>query len=306
MFASVTRLFGSYRRRQQLATVIHLAASRIGLCFKREYRSDRTLEPLIAVDAVCKARQALEAAISWLERPALAITDMEKSVRTWHLTLATMAAEISGDALTLAQADRLRTTRMLNRSLLEYACRAHYYHRAPEKAAEDTSFAENMFRKLMHPRRDVRGDLTEKEFKDFRRRMSVGNRQISYPIVQNMMRDMLVNFGLKSDRVREYLKWLDVEYTIGSGLIHGSQVAVFDAFIAKDATTYERCESSRHFNKSTEIARTAYCLFVLVAAFEMHYKEDFGIKALVARYSGLLLDRNSTTIWQHDALQSLL
>lgn len=248
---------------------------------------------------------AIENAASWLERDQPELSENEQFVRTWHLTLLTVAADIAPTAVSAASNESTRAARILNRSLLEYGCRAHHYHRAPDKAAVDGLFAQNMGRKIMHPTRDIKGKMSDEQFTGFKSFMNSGDRDVPFPAVQAMMKDALRNFGLNGSTTRKVMRWLDVEYTIGSGIIHGSQAAILDSFI-KAPSGIERLAKTPHFTAKDEISRTILALLFLLAAVEMHYNMDFTARMLVSDFHQQFDDDSTTTIWRHDALKSVL
>lgn len=251
-----------------------------------------------------EAQDCVGAAAAWLENDEAKISDDEQFVRTWHLTLLTLAQEVS-EAVLACVATSTRASRMLNRSLLEYASRAHSYHRAPDRAAFDGLQAQNMARKLMHPARDVKGDMTDSQFKAFQRYMDSGSLEVQFPRVHEMMKDMLRNFGLTNSDMRKFMRWLDSEYTIASGLVHGSQAAILDCFVEGEMGI-ERLQRSSHFDGNAEIRRAALALMCLVSAMEMHYNETFGVGKLAEKFHRIGRHKGTTSIWKHDALESLL
>lgn len=232
------------------------------------------------------------------------MADDEQYVRMWHLTLLTLAHEVS-EALITCVTTSTRAARMLNRSLLEYATRAHTYHRAPDRAACDGLQAQNMSRKIMHPTRDVKGDMTDAQFKVFQHYMNSGSLEVQFPRVHEMMKDMLRNFGLSNSETRKFTRWLDSEYTIASGLVHGSQAAILDCFV-KGSAGVERLQRSSHFDEKAETRRATLALMCLVSAMEMHYNKAFGVRTLADKYHRTGRHKGPTSIWKHDTLESLL
>jgi len=228
----------------------------------------------------------------------------ERWVLTWHLALCTLGKDVAGDAIKTANAGSLRVARMLNRCLFEYGCRAHHYHYDPSKAAEDGLQANAMGRKIMRPTRNLKGDMTDAQFRAFQVYMDAGSFEVKFPRVHVMMENMLKNFGLSSRDVKQFMGWLDVEYTLGSGLIHGSQLAIWEVF-TQPRSGMMRHTKTPHFKKGAELLRATCCMLILIAAVTWHCKRDLGVDPLVERLRALIEQRGKTDIFKHDALLSL-
>ena len=178
------------------------------------------LQNLVAVGK--QARDALADAIAWLEQIPATNDQEQHCVVTWHLALATLAQDISESALDLARTGSLRAARMLNRCLSEYAFRAHYYVELPHQATQDTSKVQNIARKIMLPAKDFQGDMSDEKYTDFKAFLSAGDAECKFPQVQKMMHATLSSMKVNKNRDK-FMERLEVEYTIGSGYIHGSQ-----------------------------------------------------------------------------------
>lgn len=252
--------------------------------------------------AARRVRQRLRSVIEWLERDFGPISEDEKSVKTWHLTLGTLAYDVARSAIESAESSSRRVARILNRSLLEYACRAHHYHRKPSQATSDIELAENMARKVMYPTRAFKGDMSDSQFAAFRAMMNAGDTDVPFPAVHIMMKNTLRNFGLKSGKIKQLMTWLDLEYTLGSALVHGSQMSIYDVI---KPTGFDRNEVTQSFTQDAELMRTTNCLILFISAVEMHDNQDFGGRLSVDELQTLIDRKAKTTIWQHDALISL-
>jgi hypothetical protein len=231
-----------------------------------------------------------------------------KFVLVWQLTLATTAWDVSEAALMLGSEGSVRAARLLNRCLTEYAYRAHQYSTSPKKAERDGIQAGAMARKLMTPAaKSLQHTMSEKEYAAFKAYLDAGPPALSFTKLRKMMNATVTGMGVRDRSREDCLAWLEVEYTIGSGMVHGSQVALLDAFRKGSGSSVERGERSLHFQRYDELIRTSASLILLIAAIELYHREDFGGRALVQRMESEFFGENRrVTVWQHDALLPLL
>ncbi len=233
--------------------------------------------------------------------------DQRKSVHVWHLVLTTVAYDVSEAALSLGAHGSVRAARMLNRSLTEYAFRAHRYRCGPGRAEEDAAQASAMARKLMLPTRNVMGHMTPDEHAKFTAYLDAGPSKIALGRIRELLVATLTSLNVGPETFGEYLEWLQVEYTLGSGLLHGDMVALLDVFRKGNENRAERGERSLHFTRQDELIRTVTALILLIAAIELFNGADLGgremVKRLEARFFG---KQRHITVWQHNALLPLL
>ena len=112
---------------------------------------------------------------------------------------------------------------MLNRSLTEYAFRAHQYRCEPRRAEEDMAQAPAMARKLMLPTRNIMGHMTPDEHAEFEGLFSdAGPAKVTLGRIRDLMIATLTSLAIGPKAFDEYLEWLQVAYTLGSGLLHGN------------------------------------------------------------------------------------
>ena len=268
--------------------------------------SSSTVEALAAFGF--QARKVLLELIKWLERVENPTGDEERGfVYTWHLTLTTIAWDVSEAAINLGSSGSVRAARMLNRSLSEYAFRAHRYGRSPQSALRDGSKASAMARKVMLPTKTIRGGMSDSQYAAFKAYLEAGPTQVTFEKLRKTMCATVEAFTVSGQAFDKFLQWFEVEYTLGSGLIHGSIVAILDVFRKGTGTRVERGERSLHFKREDELARTITCLIVLIAAVEFYHDADFGgrqlVKALDEQFFG---EKRFVSVWQHNALLPLI
>jgi hypothetical protein len=255
-----------------------------------------------------RTRGVLRELINWLEALENPQADDERGfVYTWQLTLATIAWDVSEAALTLGSTGSIRAARMLNRSLAEYAFRAHRYGRSPRSALKDGSMAAATARKVMLPTKKIRGEMMDAQYAAFKEYLEAGPTQVTFQKVRKLMTATLHAFGVQQKTFDVFLQWFEVEYTLGSGLIHGSIIAILDSFRKGSDRRIERGERSLHFQRDDELVRTISCLVVLIAAVEFYHGTDFGGRQLVKELEEQFFHkRRSVTVWQHNALLPLI
>jgi hypothetical protein len=252
-----------------------------------------------------KARDAACRTAAWLET---APTESEQAnlVRTWHMALMTLTIDISESAVGAGGEGSTRAARLLNRSLFEYAIRAHHYTRKPSAAEKDGLAIANMARQIMSPAREIEGDMTPDQYKQFKTFMEQGDVDVPFPKIKKMLSSTLVNMRVPEPHHADYRRWMEMEYSLGSGIVHGSQAAVLDVF-RKGNDGIERFERSPHFERHSELTRTAACVILCIAAVEQFNDRDFGAADLVAEMEDrFFASERKVTVWEHDALLPLL
>jgi hypothetical protein len=233
--------------------------------------------------------------------------DQRKSVHVWHLVLTTMAYDVSEAALSLGAQGSVRAARMLNRSLTEYAFRAHQYRCEPGQAEEDMAQAPAMARKLMLPTRNIMGHMTPDEHAKFKAYLDAGPSKVTLGRIRDLMIATLTSLAVGPKTFDEYVEWLQVEYTLGSGLLHGDMVGLLDVFRKGEENRAERGERSLHFVRQDELIRTITALILLIAAIELFNDADLGGRQMVKRLdAGFFGKQRHITVWQHNALLPLL
>jgi hypothetical protein len=148
--------------------------------------------------------------------------DLDKSISMWRVALLTAAWDVSEGAISMCETSHYRATRILDRSLSEYAYRLHHYMRHPERAESDALLYLNYLRKILKPTQDVRGDTDEK-FESLQAFLAEGGTTVKYETTRAMREDALQNLGMSEKFIPKFLDHLDVEYAISSGIAHGSQ-----------------------------------------------------------------------------------
>jgi hypothetical protein len=254
-------------------------------------------------------RQLLPEIIKSLEAHMKAETSEQlKFVLLWQLTLATTAWDVSEAAIMIGSQGSVRAARLLNRCLSEYAYRTHQYSSSPKRAEKDGLQARAMARKLMEPAAsNLKRTMSDAEYAAFKAYLDAAPPALSFTKLRKMMNATLTRMGVKDTSREEFLAWLEVEYTLGSGMVHGSQVALLDTFRKAENGSFERGERSPHFQRQDELIRTAASLILLIAAIELYHGEDFGGRALVQRMEHEFFgEHRLVTVWQHDALLPLL
>lgn len=232
-----------------------------------------------------EARSVLAAVATPLQDCMVAETsEQRKYVLLWQLTLATVAWDVSESAIAIGATGSVRAARLLNRCLTEYAYRCHQYSTSPQRAEKDGAQATAMARKLMTPaRQSLQQTMAVEEFAAFKAYLEDGSNEVVFTKLRKMMNATLSRMGVSDTSREEYLAWMEVEYTIGSGMVHGSQVAVLDTFRKGTVGSLERGERSLHFQRTDELTRTAASLILLIAAIELYHNDDFGGRNLVHR-----------------------
>lgn len=253
--------------------------------------------------AATNVRQSVHTAMGWLRRLPGAETEREKHLWLWECVLTSLAWDISEAAISLSAFGSVRAARALNRLLLEYAARVHHYLYSPERAEADGALAENALRRAMKPTASAAAQ--DDRLKDLAAFVSSGSNDVSYPKVHEMLKAMLRNCELTSSDVRRYGRWLEAEYFLGSGIIHGSQIVLFDV-VTGEGGGLDFNDRSTTFSRLDEMLRTVTNLLMLLSALQRRHRRDFGAAVHVEALNALGSSRQRTTMARHNALCSIL
>jgi hypothetical protein len=229
------------------------------------------------------ARAVLRRTIDWIRDRSFeeGRTEDEKFLMLWQVALLTAAWDIGDSALQLASRDELRAARTLDRSLVEYGYRLHYYARKPEKAVEDGEQFGNYLRHIMRPTGSLQGNFSDKKFKEFRNFISSGSAEVTYPQIHRMMESTLKNLGVsKNGDLRREMRRLEAEYAISSGIAHGSQGLIADVFRLNEETRHHHFKSAQ-FDSLHMVVRVITNLILCLTAVEISYKQSKGADMLL-------------------------
>jgi hypothetical protein len=97
-----------------------------------------------------------------------------------------------------------------------------------------------------------------------------------------MMKALLENMGLRGGELRRVQRKLDVEYSIGSAIAHGSQGAIADIFTRDGSGGIEHHDTSPYFYHAESLVRTAMALLLVLKGLEYRHNRDMG-SSLYAR-----------------------
>jgi hypothetical protein len=218
----------------------------------------------------------LERQIQRLESLPSTGDEQAQFLTMWEIAIVTLACEVGNAALTLSATPDLRATRILNRSLVEYGYRLHYYARHPDHAKAHGEQFQNWMRAVMGPWKDYRGKLTKAEHKAYRDFANNGSKEYDYPKFALMMKAMLKNEGLRGGDLRRAARALEVEYSVGSALAHASVGVIADVFVRGKEGGVERAQRSSHFYSAESMVRTTFALQTCLRALEYRHERDFG------------------------------
>lgn len=235
---------------------------------------EKTLDELLAVGE--DVRSNLKRKIEWIQTSVEAPAG-EEFLQTWELVLAMLCWDVSGSALRLGRADELRAARILNRSVIEYAFRLHYYARNHAEAEKHFREVDNFMRHVSNASAEYKGDMSAAQLKRYNKFISSGSHKFGYPRSDEMMKATLLNLGHSGKALADNTLYLESEYSVGSAITHGSQGAILDV-IEKTAppVTIIHHEKSRHFSAFDSLFRTTMSLIVFLKAMEYHHETDFG------------------------------
>jgi hypothetical protein len=226
----------------------------------------------VALDVVANLKRQ----ILWLESCPRDADEHSQFLMMWEITIATLACELGVAALSLSDATTVRAARVLNRSLIEYGYRLHFYARFPQHAKAHGEQYANWMRAVMQPWKDFQGKLSKNEHKSYRAFANGGPTEYDYPRVHVMMKAMLQNEGLHGGALRRARNRLNVEYAVGSSIAHGSIGAIFDVLLSGKAGGVDYAEYSPHFYAGESIVRTTFALLTLLRALELRRQRDLG------------------------------
>jgi hypothetical protein len=248
------------------------------------------------------ARQSLHSASQYLIGLPNFPTELEKSVWMWHTSLTTLAWDVSELAISAAlDSSTLRGARSTNRMLLEYAARVHLYIASPGLAREHVNESSNMLRRVMKPVAGTPADAPGVEaVKVF---VESGTTKASQPRTREMMAAMVATFVADPSKREPFIDFLDAEYAMGSGYVHGSQSSFFDIFDGSKNLLHPR---TRVLHRKSEVLRCINCILALLVGIESHYKVNFGVQDHVAALKNLGPYEDATSMGTHDTLMLLL
>jgi len=233
-----------------------------------------TLDELLAVGEDVRAN--LKRKIEWIQTTVEAPAG-EEFLQTWEFVLAMLCWDVSGSALRLGRADELRAARILNRSVIEYAFRLHYYARNHGEAEKHFREVDNFMRKVSSASAKYKGDMSAAQLKRYNAFITSGSHKFGYPRSDEMMKATLLNLGHSGKALDVNALYLESGYSIGSAITHGSQGAIFDVIEkTPPPVSIIHHEKSRYFTPFDSLFRTTMSLIVFLKAMEYHHNADMG------------------------------
>jgi len=218
----------------------------------------------------------------------------------WQLALCALSWDVTEAAIGICVAGPLRAGRPLNRSLFEYALRAHYYKAKPSAAKTDALATENLVRRTMKATVAHGGAGPAIAF--FKNFFSAGTTGAIHPKTRDMIKALVVNIMGDAPQAMTYIDRLDDEYSLSTAFAHGSQVAFLDLI---DGGTGQVHPRTRSLTCSDELLRATTCGLAMLAAFEVTYNQDFGRNALIEQLRAVWPFDNMTTLARQNALRQL-
>jgi hypothetical protein len=233
-----------------------------------------------------RAAALAHAAVATALRRLIAMDDFPDeerlSVWTWHMALCALTWDVAEAALSIAHSGPLRAARALNRSLFEYAIRAHYYTRTPANAARDVGNTEALVRRTV--RAQATHGPTAPAVAFFKSFFGAGTTAATHPKTRDMIKALVANITIDPVRANVLVDQLDDEYSLSTAFAHGSQAVFLDVFYGPANEIHPR---TRSLTRNDELLRGIMCMVALLAAFEITYNDDFGRVALVAAIRAL-------------------
>lgn len=259
------------------------------------------LDPAFA-EVAKMVRDALYRAMQRLRLLPTQSTEQAKCVWMWHTALTTLTWDVSELALYAAiESSSLRGARSLNRQLLEYAARVHLYITQPALAEVHVGEATNMLRRVMKPA--AASGAADPGLQDVRALMQSGTTKASQPKVREMIEAMVATFVTDPAKRGPFVEFLDAEYALGNGYVHGSQTSFFDLF---DGNTGQLHPRTRVLYRRAEVVRGINCMIVLLAGLEKQYGWNLASREFIGALRVLGPYDEVTSIGVHDALIALL
>jgi len=247
----------------------------------------------------------LESALDLLISLNSQITDEQRlSVWCWHTALTALARDISDDTLTSCLNGSLRAARILNRSVLEYAARIHYYTSMPEEAENDTADLQAMVRRIVKPVAQSSG--TDVELAFMRQFYSSGTTRAKQPLTDRMLAALVNNLTSDKEQRKLGFNFLEAEYSLATAYAHGSQAYFLDAFGMDDQGTKDLNRHSRSLKRESEVLRLCSSLISILVGLELFHQMDFSAKVFSKLLAELRPYPRLTTLAQHNALLRLL
>lgn len=265
--------------------------------------SDQRLAVVVKIGS--EAEHGLGAAIDFLTTLPAPRNSDDRFRIMWPTLLAVLAADIGPAAIELGQHGSVRAARILNRSLLEYAGRLHYYHRHWDEAVEHGKESDNLLRRIAKPLASAQG--REPRLKAAKAFVEAGSTSATMLRFGEMERAMCENFDLPPSLMGQYVLWLEADYALSTFFSHGSGGALYEAFGRSEES--ERVgvrRSAVAFHRFDEVLRSGVCMIVLLAGIEMQCGRDFGGLALRDELQALRPIGEDTTPARYNALLPLL
>jgi hypothetical protein len=255
-------------------------------------------------DAYMRVAGMAHAAVAGALRRLIAMDDFPDDERlhvwTWHTALCTLTWDVGEAALSIAHSGQLRAGRTLNRSLFEYAIRAHYYTRTPSAAVIDIGNTEALVRRTV--RAQATHGVTGSAITFFQSFFSAGTTKAKHPGTREMIKALVANLTTDVTRANVLVDQLDDEYSLSTAFAHGSQAVFLDVFYGPENQVHPR---TRSLARDDELLRAVMCMVAMLAAFEVTYQEDFGRTALVGAVGALGPFDPVTTIARQNGLRQL-
>jgi len=255
-------------------------------------------------DAYMRVAGAAHTALANALRTLIAMDDFTDDERlrvwTWHTALCTLTWDVGEAALSIAHSGPLRAARTLNRSLFEYAIRAHHYTRKPTAAAIDVGNTEALVRRTV--RAQAAHGATGPAIAFFQSFFGAGSTKATHPNTREMIKDLVANVTTDPARANALVDQLDDEYSLSTAFAHGSQAVFLDVFYGPENQIYPR---TRSLTRNDELLRAMMCMVAILAAFEITYEADFGRGALVNALRALGPFDPVTTIARQNGLRQL-
>ena len=162
------------------------------------------------------------------------------------------------------------------------------------------SEAANMLRRVM--KAAAAGPATDPGLDQVKALVQSGMTKANQPKTREMFVALVASFIADPTKRDPYVDFLDAEYALGSGYVHGSQSSFFDLFDGSDGKLHPR---TRVLHRKAEVLRCATCMLALLAGLEKRYGQDFGVGDHVAALRSLGPYDKVTSMGTHDTLMAL-
>ena len=218
----------------------------------------------------------------------------------WDLALCALSWDVAEAAIGICVAGPLRAGRALNRSLFEYALRAHYYAANPAAAKADAETTENLVRRAMKATVAHGGGGSAIAF--FKKFFDAGTTNAAHPKTRDMIKALVTNLVDDPKSAIAYVDRLDDEYSLSTAFAHGSQAVFLDLIDGATGNVHPR---TRSLTRDDELLRATTCVIAMLAAFEVTYDDDFGRNTLIGQLLAIGPFNNVTTLARQNALRPL-